>query len=1427
MKKNRKTIPILLLVLCLTLQLFAVLNLTAAGTRDLTPLTDHLSIHNTTDTYATTGGPSSIAVTVGSSVIKPSGKTFSDVPAGAGLTLTYVFHLEDGDGEGEIYTYNGSDYFTITLPEGVTFTPPTGENAKIYATDLVTGVWQLGTWSFTGDNVITVHLTADAANHSGIWGKVGITGTFDPIPFGGDDETSIKLGSETYLFTRKTDPKPEVSLAKSGVYDAATNSILWTVTVTPPAGTDLGGYTLVDTYSVNQTYRSGSFTVGTSSSAVAVPDLTLGLSTANQVSYTFPAHTTAAQIITYQTNPKTFSAETGATAATESSTFSNSVTLKTGSTVVKGPVDASVPISWLNKAVSNVTTSGSYIRKWVVTVTVGSSSAITGATVSDLIPAGLQLVDDSTYDVTVALNGGTASVIPSSAYTYSYTDAATASAFSYAFPGALSGTAVLTYYTKLNNPDSYLNFNTAVTFKNNAALTWAEMPDSANPPKDNASTTIVGANGLIAKSADATSDYANPGIIHWTITVNSNKINMTGVTIGDSIPLGQQLYIDATHPITVKQGSSTLSPTGLTSSDSFVRDFSYYFGDINTTYTVDFYTKVIDTNPAAIDTSGLDTLYSNGDSNGRVAFKNDVTLYRSGETPIKVTGTRNFNTQMLAKAAENYNYAEHTVKWTITVNRNKLPLTGLTISDSLPAGMKLYIDAVHPFLITDSGSAAIATMPTVGASGSTAFNYGFGTGVTVSDRYTVTFYTRLDDSVLLTQWANTQNFVNTATISADQMSRSITATATAQIQNPVVSKTAAYTAGNDYIEWTVNINSGLLKLTGASVTDVLNAGLLLDNTSVKLYAAAVGTDGTLTTGALIPAGYSVTLPTSGNHNTLTVGLPDGANAYRLKFTTFIITDNYTYDNTVSLSGSNGTPSGNADVRNIQVGALWSSGGSGSLPLTVHKTNADGNPVPGAVYQLLNASRQPIYKNGSAITATTGSNGTATFTNLPAWTFYVKEIATPDGYLLNSEPFGGVRLASDTPMLETVDAYAKGSVSLYKVSTLGASLSGGNFVLSGTDFFGHSVTIGASAVGGVVTFENVPLSGNTPYTITETDPPVGHLESSTVLTARVVYNGDKTAVVAQLSADRLINTPYSQLFGSITLHKTDSDGKALPGALFGLYDSTGALVASTRSDASGVVKFSELPLGTYTLRELEAPDGYNLSETVCTATIPPKNRDVITNPATVVDEALSELRILKVDSVTQKSLSGVEFTLFDKTGKAVQTAVTDVGGFATFSRIKAGNYTLRETKTPTGYLQNNDIPVIAKGGTTLSYIIKNTPVPTPVSNPVSSSPSSVASSVTSTYVVSSFATSSRATSSQRIQPASTVSAPASPSKTSSGKGRNNTNIGDDGTPTKDTTPEMGIYEDIGSIVLLIVSTLGLAVVLISYFNNKQKAKRGNR
>ncbi len=159
--------------------------------------------------------------------------------------------------------------------------------------------------------------------------------------------------------------------------------------------------------------------------------------------------------------------------------------------------------------------------------------------------------------------------------------------------------------------------------------------------------------------------------------------------------------------------------------------------------------------------------------------------------------------------------------------------------------------------------------------------------------------------------------------------------------------------------------------------------------------------------------------------------------------------------------------------------------------------------------------------------------------------------------------------------------------------------------------------------------------------------------------------------------------------TITIKKLDIDsGEALGGAKYRIFaksDCTGDVANFTdtyTTDNTGYVKLYNLVAGTYYVKEMSPPPGYNLSSTVC--------QKVVTNNVVTFKNKRIGIVVKKVDIDTNEPLSGAKYAVY--TDNECKTAVpytgtktTDFEGLAYFYGISNGTYYVKELEAPTGYL----------------------------------------------------------------------------------------------------------------------------------------------
>ena len=327
------------------------------------------------------------------------------------------------------------------------------------------------------------------------------------------------------------------------------------------------------------------------------------------------------------------------------------------------------------------------------------------------------------------------------------------------------------------------------------------------------------------------------------------------------------------------------------------------------------------------------------------------------------------------------------------------------------------------------------------------------------------------------------------------------------------------------------------------------------------------------------------------------------------------------------------------------------------------------------------------------TITTDENGVGTSKELPYGSYTVTEVTAPSGYEL-SEESKNVTIDSNGETIELTFENTKllGSISIEKVDSKDSELK-----LEGAEF--KVINSDGEEVGNIVTGEDGKGSlGNLPYgeyTLIETKAPDGYKLSIDLI---VIEVNSETEIYKTITNTKIL--------GKINILKVDSDDEdvKLSGAVFEVKDSQGTVVDTITTGENGVGTSKELPYGSYTVAEVSAPEGYELSEESKNVTIDSNGQTIgLTFENTKI---LGNISILNVDSIDEDvKLLGAEFEIRDLEGNILDTLITNEEGVANSIQLPYGSYIVIETKAPEGYVLNDFSENVTINNENLEILLK--------------------------------------------------------------------------------------------------------------------------
>ena len=335
----------------------------------------------------------------------------------------------------------------------------------------------------------------------------------------------------------------------------------------------------------------------------------------------------------------------------------------------------------------------------------------------------------------------------------------------------------------------------------------------------------------------------------------------------------------------------------------------------------------------------------------------------------------------------------------------------------------------------------------------------------------------------------------------------------------------------------------------------------------------------------------------------------------------------------------------------------------------------------------------IYKeDGTKIdTMTTDENGIATSHKLPAYDRYIlKEVKTLDNYRLNTNETPFVLAWNQTLKLTIKNEKKKGQIQIYKFDQDYPLHMNRNtdpeeipeIMLEGVKFGIYDkdqnlVDTVVTDKEGIATSKKLPIDNI--YTVKEVETNKNYILNTE--TQEVKFKEDKEI--------QTLGIGNEHEKGNLKVTKVDKDSKdiVIPNAKFEIYSYEFDKVINTvTTNEDGEINIENLRTGKYQLREIEAPEFYNKSDTI--------DFEIKNNETTILnvedEKQKGTIIINKTDLDDQNiKLEGVKFEIYDKDQNLVDTVVTDKEGIATSKELPIDNiYTIKEVETADNYYLSN-------------------------------------------------------------------------------------------------------------------------------------------
>lgn len=358
------------------------------------------------------------------------------------------------------------------------------------------------------------------------------------------------------------------------------------------------------------------------------------------------------------------------------------------------------------------------------------------------------------------------------------------------------------------------------------------------------------------------------------------------------------------------------------------------------------------------------------------------------------------------------------------------------------------------------------------------------------------------------------------------------------------------------------------------------------------------------------------------------------------------------------------------------------------PLIISKKDAiTGDPIPDTVFEVRHSDGRMVGE------VATGENGMAVVTGkdvVPGW-YLVTEVQANPAYIATGEA-KLVELKYGATAMVTFENRPRTGLQIRKVDDItGEPIPDVGFYIEEID--GRTIGTYYTDDAGII---NLPDQEEIWVQVTEVQPADG-------------YKPDPTPRSMKLESGKLnIMEWRNQPWPTLKIVKLDADTKQpMEGVKIRVYDKFHREVGTYTTNQLGQILLSGVDGGeTLYLQEVEPLPGYQLDETVHEVTLAWGQ----TSTVELLNEPLSTLRLIKIDSETKEPIYGAVFNLYDAKNNLLGEYETNQDGIIEFPReLPEGRYKLKEIKCD-GYVVDPTIRTVElKAGETTEITVENRPM----------------------------------------------------------------------------------------------------------------------